>query len=298
MALFAVQTFNVLFYAAVLFLISAGLSLIYGVMGIVNFAHGALFAVGAYATAWLAASLLGSDLGSWFGAFTVLLVVPLGACCVAALGACIEVVLLRPLYRRSDEYHLLLTFGLLMVIEDGIKMVFGGVPLSGDKLVGAFGSFSIGNFRYPIYNLVVVLVGGAAAILLWALVARTKFGVMLRAVSQNRRMASALGVNVGRFYMQAFALGCFMAGLGGGLIVPTQAASLGMGMDALLLAFVVVVIGGLGSLEGALVGSLIVSAMRTAAIQFFPEIELGALYMIAIAVLLARPTGLFGGAAK
>src|SRR5258706_69868 len=139
-------------------------------------------------------------------------------------------------------------------------------------------------------------VGAAAAVGLWAVIYRTKFGVMLRATSQDRRMASALGLNVGLIYVSAFAIGCFMAGLGGAIIVPSQAAVLGMGIEALILAFVVVVIGGLGSLKGALVGALIVSFVRTAGIQFFPEIELAVLYLIAAAVLLVRPTGLFGRA--
>jgi Branched-chain amino acid transport system / permease component len=120
--------------------------------------------------------------------------------------------------------------------------------------------------------------------------------VMLRATSQDRRMASALGINVGLVYVSAFAIGCFMAGLGGAIIVPSQAPVLGMGFDALILAFIVVVIGGLGSLQGALVGALIVSFVRTAGIQFFPEIELAVLYLIAAVVLLVKPTGLFGDA--
>jgi branched-chain amino acid transport system permease protein len=298
MALLTIQILNILFYAAVLFLISAGLSLIYGVMGIVNFAHGALFALGAYVTAWVAASLFGSTLVGTLGSAAALIIVPLGALGVAAVGAVIEPVLLRPLYRRSEEYHLLLTFGLFMVIEDLIRLVFGGAPLPGDGMVAGLSSFPVGRFRYPSYNLFVIAVGALAVFLLWALVKKTRFGIMLRAVSQNRRMAAALGVDVSGFYVRAFALGCFMAGLGGALIVPTQAAGLGMGMDALLLAFVVVVIGGLGSLEGALFGAIVVSVVRTMAIQYFPEVELAALYLSAIAVLLVRPTGLFGGAGQ
>jgi branched-chain amino acid transport system permease protein len=147
---------------------------------------------------------------------------------------------------------------------------------------------------YPAYNLVVIGIGALAAIGLWAFIYRTRFGVMLRATSQDRRMASALGLDVGRVYVLAFALGCFMAGLGGAIIVPSQAAVLGMGIDALVLAFVVVVVGGLGSLKGALVGALIVSFVRTAGIQFFPEAELAVLYLIAGVVLMVRPTGLFG----
>jgi branched-chain amino acid transport system permease protein len=148
--------------------------------------------------------------------------------------------------------------------------------------------------RYPTYNLVIIAVGLVSALLLWAFVYRTKFGVLLRATSQDMRMASSLGVNVKKVYVQAFALGCTMAGLGGAIIVPGQAAVLGMGTDALILAFVVVVVGGLGSLLGALIGALIVGVMRTVGIMFFPEIELAVLYLIAAVVLLVRPTGLFG----
>jgi branched-subunit amino acid ABC-type transport system permease component len=139
-------------------------------------------------------------------------------------------------------------------------------------------------------------IGIVAAIALWAIIYRTKFGVMLRATSQDRRMASALGLNVGLIFVAAFAIGCFMAGLGGAIIVPIQTAVLDMGIDALILAFVVVVIGGLGSLQGALVGALIVAIVRTAGIQFFPEIELAVLYLIAAIVLMVKPTGLFGTA--
>ena len=137
-------------------------------------------------------------------------------------------------------------------------------------------------------------VGAAAAIFLWAFIYRTKFGVVLRATSQNMRMASALGVNVNRVYVEAFTLGCFMAGLGGAILVPSQSAVLGMGVDALVLSFIVVVIGGLGSLEGALVGAIIVGFVREAGITWFAEIELAVLYLIAALVLLVRPAGLFG----
>jgi branched-subunit amino acid ABC-type transport system permease component len=156
------------------------------------------------------------------------------------------------------------------------------------------GTIPVMGLRYPVYNLLVIAIGAGAALFLWAFIYRTRFGVILRATSQDMRMASALGLNVKRVYVQAFALGCFMAGLGGAIVVPAQAAQLGIGVDALVLAFVVVVIGGLGSLEGALIGALLVSFVRTAGVQFFPEIELAVLYLIAAAVLLIRPTGLFG----
>ncbi len=292
MSILIIQILNSLFYASVLFLIAAGLSLIFGVMRIVNMAHGTFYAVGAFATAWLVARAvaLGVPAGWAF------LLIPVGAGAVALLGVVIEPLLLRPFYRRAEEYQLLVTFGLLLILEDGIRFIWGGLPLSADPIMDVFPIMRIGGLIYPAYNLVVIGVGVAAAVILWAVIYRTKFGVMLRATSQDRRMASALGLNVGLVYVSAFAIGCFMAGLGGAIIVPTQAAVLGMGIDALILAFVVVVIGGLGSLQGALVGALIVSFVRTAGIQFFPEIELAVLYLIAAVVLLVKPTGLFGSA--
>jgi branched-chain amino acid transport system permease protein len=296
MDILIIQILNSIFYAAVLFLIAAGLSLIYGVMRIVNLAHGTFYALGAYVTAWTVGAVFGTAASNGLALIGQLLLLPVGAFAIAAVGAAIEPTLLRPLYRRPEEYVLLITFGLLMILEDVMKLVFGGTPLSAGTIMDRMGSIRIGPLLYPTYNLVVIAVGLLSALGLWWFIYRTRFGVILRATSQDRRMASALGLNVGRVYIQAFAIGCFMAGLGGAVVVPAQAAVLGMGIDALILAFVVIVIGGLGSLEGAFIGALIVSFVRTAGVQFFPEIELAVLYLIAAAVLLIRPTGLFGRA--
>jgi branched-chain amino acid transport system permease protein len=289
MDILIIQVLNSIFYASILFLIAAGLSLIFGVMQIVNLAHGSFYALGAYVTAWAigAAGAAGAPLAVLF------LLLPAGAFVVAAVGALVESTILRPLYARREEYQLLATFALLLILEDVIHFTFGGMPLTAGAVIDAMGSISVMGLRYPAYNLAVIGIGIAAAVFLWAFIYRTKFGVMLRATSQDRRMAAALGLNVRWVYVQAFALGCFMAGLGGAIVVPSQAAVLGMGVESLVLAFVVVVIGGLGSLEGALVGALLVSFVRTAGIQFFPEVELAVLYLIAVVVLLIRPTGLF-----
>ena len=150
--------------------------------------------------------------------------------------------------------------------------------------------------EHPNSNLFVIAIGGLAALGLWAFVYRTRFGVILRATSQDRRMAAALGIDVKRVYVLSFTIGCFMAGLGGAVVMPISGAVLGMGVDALILAFVVVVIGGLGSLEGALVGAVIVGTVRTLGITYFAEIELAVLYLIAAVVLFVRPAGLFGRA--
>src|SRR5438445_12616400 len=213
---------------------------------------------------------------------------------VAVIGLAIERTLIRPLYKRREEYQLLVAFGLLLVMYDVIRLVWGGTPLTASGLVDYLGLVSIGGLPYPVYNIVMIGVGGVAALGLWAFVYRTRFGVLLRATAQDRRMAAALGIDIGRIYLLAFGIGCLMAGLGGAIVVPTQAAVLGMDVEVLVIAFGVVVIGGLGSLEGALVGALIVSALRTITIQFWEEFELAALYLIAAIVLLIRPTGLFG----
>jgi branched-chain amino acid transport system permease protein len=286
-----IHALNALLYASVMFLIAGGLSLIYGVMRIVNLAHGNLYAFGAYVAAW-AAGLVIAHLSTGLG----YLALAAGAVAAAGLGALLEPTLLRPLYRRAEEYQLLITFGLLLILEDLMRLIWGPYPLSVSALYEAMGSLTVGESIYPTYNLAVIAVGGIAAAGLWAFVYRTQFGVVLRATSQNMRMASALGVNVNRVYVQAFTLGCFMAGLAGAIVVPQQGAVLGMGVDALILAFVVVVIGGLGSLEGALVGALLVGVVREAGITFFPEIELAVLYLMAAVVLLVRPAGLFGRA--
>ncbi len=281
-----IHILNSLLYASVLFLIAGGLSLIYGGMRIVN-------AFGAYTTAWAVGRVLGSAPSASPALYALL---PVGAVAAAGLGALLEPTLLRPLYKRAEEYQLLITFGLLLILEDLMRLIWGPYPLSVSALYEGLGSLTIGESIYPTYNLVVIVVGAAAAAGLWAFIYQTQFGVVLRATSQNMRMASALGVNVNRVYVQAFTLGCFMAGLGGAIVVPQQGAVLGMGPDALILAFVVVVIGGLGSLEGALIGALMVGVVRELGITFFPEIELAVLYLMAAIVLLIRPAGLLGRA--
>jgi branched-chain amino acid transport system permease protein len=292
MSVFLIHVLNALLYSSVLFLIAGGLSLIYGVMRILNLAHGNLYALGAFVTAW--AIIKASEAGVSTGLLFLLL--PVGAFAAALAGAVIERVLMRPFYKRPEEYQLLMTFGLLMILEDLLRLIWGPNPLSATTVYAAISPISIGEDKYPGYNLIIIAVGIVAAVFLWAFIYRTRFGVILRATSQDKRMASALGVNVNLVYIQAFTLGCFMAGLGGAIVVPSQSAVLGMGVDALVLSFIVVVIGGLGSLEGALAGALIVGVVREIGITWFPEIELAVLYLIAALVLLVRPSGLFGRA--
>ena len=165
--IFIIQVLNSLFYAAVLFLIAAGLSLIYGVMRIVNLAHGTFYALGAYVSAWAVGGVFGATAGGNLGLAGQLLLLPVGAFAIAALGAVIEPTLLRPLYRRPEEYVLLITFGLLMILEDAMKMLFGGTPLRAGTIMDGMGSFPIGRLLYPAYNLVVIGVGVLAAVGLW-----------------------------------------------------------------------------------------------------------------------------------
>lgn len=285
-----VHLLNSLYYASTLFLLACGLTLIYGVMHIVNLAHGTLYALGAYVAAG-AILALGSA-----HPLLLYLVMPVGAVAAGLTGALIEPTLLRPLYRRPEEYQLLVTFGLLLILEDVMRFFWGALPLSPSEPADFLGSTTILEATYPNYNFLVIAVGALAALAMWAFFYRTRFGVLLRATSQDMRMTSALGVNVRRVYLLAFSIGCFLAGLGGATIVPISGAALGMGVDALIVAFVVVVIGGLGSLEGALVGALIVGVFRTLGVNYFPEAELAILYLITAVILLVRPAGLFGSA--
>lgn len=287
-----VLALNALFSAATLFLIASGLTLVYGVMRIVNVAHGTIYAIGAYVAAWAVRLAVTSGLQPEF--LPVILIA--GAVAAALLGAAIEPTLLRPLYRRAEEYQLLMTFGLMLILEDLMRLLWGAQPLTASELPDAFGSVHFFGATYPGYNLFVIAVGAVSAAALWAFVYRTHFGVVLRATAQDMRMAAAVGVDIKRVYVLALAIGCFMAGLGGAVAMPISGAVLGMGVDALITAFVVVVIGGLGSLEGALIGALIVGAVRTLGITYFPEVELAVLYLIAAIVLFVKPAGLFGRA--
>src|SRR3989441_9542155 len=275
MDFFFIHLLNALLSAATLFLIAGGLSLIYGVMRIVNLAHGNIYAFGAYVTAWALGRLVAGTPTP-----VLYLALPAGAVGDALLGAVLEPTLLRPFYKRAEEYQLLVTFGLLMILGDVMHFVWGPYPLSASALWENSGSLSIAGNPYPNYNLVVIAIGGFAAAFLWAFVYKTRFGIVLRATSQNMRMASALGVNVNRIYVQAFTLGCFMAGLGGAIIVPAQSAVLDMGVDALVLSFIVVVVGGVGSLEGGLGGAPIIGGVREQGIAWFAEVELEGPYLL------------------
>src|SRR3989441_13020152 len=243
MDFFFIHLLNALLSAATLFLIAGGLSLIYGVMRIVNLAHGNVYAFGAYVTAWVVGQALA-------GAHPVILylLLPAGAFAAALLGAILEPTLLRPFYRRAEEYQLLVTFGLLMILEDLMRFFWGPYPLTATSLFEKMGSLKIGESVYPRYNLLVISIGVLAAGFLWAFVYKTRFGVVLRATSQDMRRASAMGVNVNRVYIQAFTIGCFMAGVGGAGVGAGPAGGLGVGGVARVVAVLVVVVGGLGRL--------------------------------------------------
>ncbi len=205
MDVLVVQTLNALYYASVLFLIASGLSLIYGVMGIVNMAHGSLFALGAFVTATIT-----QYAAAHVPAPFLFLLLPLGAIAVGILGLLIEPILLRKLYARdAEEYPLLITFGLLLILEDAMRFLWGANPISANILVRYLGSISILGSLYPVYVLFVIGVAIATGLMLWLFVYRSKFGIILRATAQDMKMASGLGLDVRRVYMLAFAGGCF-----------------------------------------------------------------------------------------
>jgi branched-chain amino acid transport system permease protein len=202
--------------------------------------------------------------------------------------------LLRSVYGRDESFQLLLTFALVLIFQDVFKFFWGANPRSLDSAYLIYGTLSAGDFSVPVYNLLVMLAAIAIAAGLGLFLQRTNYGRLLRATAENRAMAEALGVDVRRIYAAVFTLGAILGTTAGALVVPTAAASLDMAIEFVIEAFAVVVIGGLGSMRGALVGALIVGLIRALSIVFFPEFEVLAIYVIVISVLIFRPVGLFG----
>ncbi|HIQ30154.1 MAG TPA: branched-chain amino acid ABC transporter permease [Candidatus Caldiarchaeum subterraneum] len=291
MLIYIIFALNALLFASVLFLITAGLNIVYGVMRIINLAHGNLYALGAYVTAWV---LLTIGYSAFPGPLLYIVPPLIGAAVVGLGGLIMEPTLLRPMYKRIEEFQLLVTFGVLLVLEDLFLLLFGPYPLSVREPYSFLGVTKIGDLSYPNYNFLVIALGFIIAFVLWFFLYRTKFGTILRATSLDREMAAAMGVNVKALFTVSFIIGSMIAGLAGGFIVAKDTAVLGMGIEALVLAFVVMVIGGLGSLKGAFIGALIVGVVRQIGTAFFPEIELAVLWLIAAIVLTIKPQGLFG----
>ena len=289
MEIWIIYILNGMYFASFLFLTSLGLSIILGVMGILNLAHGSLFAIGAFMAAFIIGALADK------APITIFAIGLLAALGVAGLmGLLLEVSIIRPMYNRALEYQLLITFGALLLIEDLIKMTWGGTAYYASKPFEMMGTFAVGANEYPFYFLFVILIAVIAGIGVWLIMGKTKAGIMLRAISMDREMARAMGIQIRRLNTVAFVIGAALAGLAGALVIPTTPALLGIGMEPLIIAFIVVVLGGLGSLKGALVGSIIVGETRSIGIVLFPEIELPLLFLIAVIILVFRPQGLFG----
>ena len=279
------------FHAAVLFLVAAGLQLVFGVQRIVNLACGCFYALGAYFGITLVTASLGAGAPAWL----LLPVLLLAGAMMAAVGPPIER-LLRTVYDRDESFQLLLTFALVLMFQDVFRFIWGANPQSLDNVYLVYGKLSAGDFSVPVYNLLVIAAALAAAIGIGQFLRRTNQGRLVRATAENRVMAEALGVNVRAIYALVFTLGTLLGTVGGALVVPTAAASLDMSVEVVIEAFAVVVIGGLGSMVGALAGALLVALMRTLALIVYPEFEVLAIYLVVIAVLLLKPSGLFGNA--
>jgi branched-chain amino acid transport system permease protein len=277
------------FHAAVLFLVAAGLQLVFGVQKIVNLACGSFYALGAYFGITFMGYAAAAGLSPWL-IFPGLLVAGI---LIGFIGPPIER-LLRYVYGRDESFQLLLTFALVLMFQDVFRFVWGSNPRSLDSTYLIYGTITSRDFSVPVYNLLVIAAAIATAAGLGAFLQRTNYGRILRATAENRAMAEALGVDVGRVYAVVFTLGTALGTTAGALVVPTAAASLDMAIEFVIEAFAVVVIGGLGSMRGALAGALIVGLIRAYSLVLYPELEVLAIYLIVIAVLLLRPAGLFG----
>ena len=277
------------FHASVLFLVAAGLQLVFGVQRIVNLACGSFYALGAYfgisAVGW--ATQWGAP------AWSFLPVLLLSGVVLAAIGPFIELIL-RTVYQRDEAFQLLLTFAFVLMFQDVLRFFWGANPQQLGNLSATYGNVAIGDVSFPTYNVLVMVASLVIAVGLGWFLKQTRYGRILRATAENREMSAALGANVRWIYTTVFTLGTMLGTVGGALVVPTSAASLDMPVELVVEAFAVVVIGGLGSMRGALVGALVVGLTRAAAIRYYAELEVLAIYLIVIVVLVARPAGLFG----
>ncbi|MGR3378098.1 branched-chain amino acid ABC transporter permease [Salipiger abyssi] len=302
--LLAEQVLNGLQSGVMLFLMAAGLTLIFGVMGLINLAHGSLYMVGAFAAATVAGLT---------GSFLLALVAALAA--AAAAGALVELLVIRRLYAKDHLDQVLATFALILIFSEGMRWLFGSFPLYLDIPEALSGTVTLpGGIAYSAYRLALIGVGIAVALGLWWLNARTRLGIRIRAGENDREMIAALGVDISKLYTLVFALGAALAGLAGALVGAIQSVQVGMGEPVLILAFVVIVIGGIGSIKGALIGALLVGLTDTLGGVLLPELfklftdpasaaasgsafASMAIYILMAAVLIWRPTGLFGARA-
>jgi branched-chain amino acid transport system permease protein len=277
-------------YASWLFLIAAGLTMIYGVMRILNMAHGSLYALGAYTAASLAGAWLSgghAPLGSY--AMLILAAILVGV----VMGPLIERGLLRFFYGRDEVILVLVTYALFLVLEDVVKLVWGVESYFVTEPYGLLGNFELGDLSYPTYSLVLVLAAILAGLGLRFGIYGTRYGKLLLAVIHDREVSAAMGIDVNRMFLFTFTAGATLAALGGALTAPTVSVVPGMGVEVIVLAFAVVVIGGLGSMPGAALGAVIVGLVRSAAVHVLPEVELFSIYVVMALVLAVRPRGLF-----
>jgi len=312
-ASFFVQALNGLASASSLFLVAAGLSLIFGVSRIVNFAHGSFFMLGvyvAYALVSHAAPALSTSLTFVMGdaasqttAYFCLLLC--AALITGALGALVEVLVLRRIYQAPELFQLLATFALVLVIQDGALWLWGAEDLLGPRAPGLAGAVDILGRRFPTYDLFLMAIGPLVLVLLWWCLQRTRFGVLVRAATQDREMLGALGINPRHLFTAVFALGCALAGLGGALQLPREPAHLGLDMATIGDAFVVVVVGGMGSISGAFVAALLIAEIKALCVAIgtvdvlgvsfaFSKLTLVAEFLVMAGVLMVRPWGLLG----
>jgi len=281
------------FHAAVLFLLAGGLQLVFGVQKIVNLACGAFYALGAY----FGITLVSLAIKFGMPAYGLILVLIVAGLLMGLVGPIIER-LLRLVYDREEGFQLLLTFAIMLLLEDLIRMIWGATPMTLGNLSMTYGQLNFASTSIPTYKVLVIVASIILALGLGWILQKTNFGRIVRATAENRRMSEAMGVNVVWINVAIFTMGTILGTIGGALVVPTAAASLEVISEVVVEAFAVVVIGGLGSMRGALVGALIVGIMRAFAVSIYAEIDLLLIYLIVIGILIFKPAGLFGKAVE
>jgi len=284
MEILAFQGLIGLSVAMYLWLLSAGLTIVFGVLGVLNFAHGSLFMLGAY--------FAYTFYGLWGVNFW--LAIALSLLSVGAVGYLMERFFLRHIYNLDHAFQLLLTFGFILIFDDVVKMIWGGVAKIPPMPTFFEGTISVFRRPFPIYNLFIIIAGLLVAVFLWLLFEKTWWGKTVRASASDREMASAIGVNIPTLFTGVFVFGAMLAALGGALGTPVRVVAPGIGAAMVIQAFIITVIGGLGNLKGAFVGALIVGIVSAYGILLFPVFELFLIFLIMAVVLMVKPQGLFG----
>lgn len=289
---------NALFLSSILFLLGTGLSIIYGMLNFLNLAHAAFLVLGAYVAVTVITHTVGAVGGSvGEGVLFVILLVGLLVvvpAIISIVGLAMEQALFRPIYGLEDDYQLLATFGVILMMEDGMKFVWGGLPVSATTPSDILGRVDLFGYTYPMWPILATVVTAVTAVVLYYFFEETRLGKITLAMAEDDEIVGVSGIDTRAVHLKVYVIGVALAGLGGALYLPNASMTSGLALQFVILAFAILVIGGLGSLKGAIAASLLIGFLRSFGTYYVPQLELAIVFLLMAAVMLIKPTGMFG----